>query len=370
MGNVRYGRWVGGVSAALLISAALTGCVNNPGDTQGDLRKYSGPVKVKSLDTTRSEEKRAASVVPVVPIHHTGYVALNDIARAIGFRGQWLSGGRYGIGDRDARWTFKPGESSVHSGGRMIRMPAPAVKESNRLYAPVSALQALFGEVASFRSDGREVSFFPRPAARDTGADDLALPFRDARGTEEGEPRAQSRGGNEAVGPLLPGGQAGQGSPIGQGNVVGQGARGHFAGQTAQTGQSAVGSRVVQDAQKYLGVKYDFGTGKYEDTGTFDCSSFTQFIFGKYGVELPRTAEEQSRLGTAVAKDGLQAGDLLFFSVPGRFKNDATVGHVGIYMGDGKMIHSSPEPQDGVQITDINKPYWQMTFLSAKRVLS
>jgi hypothetical protein len=54
--------------------------------------------------------------------------------------------------------------------------------------------------------------------------------------------------------------------------------------------------------------------------------------------------------------------------VPGRFKTDKIVGHVGIYMGNNQMIHASPKPKDGVQITNINQPYWKKTFLSAKRL--
>jgi cell wall-associated NlpC family hydrolase len=125
---------------------------------------------------------------------------------------------------------------------------------------------------------------------------------------------------------------------------------------------------LIDDAKKYMGVRYDFGTGDYADTGTFDCSSFVQYLFAKFGVNLPRTAREQAQLGKAVPRDSLQVGDLLFFAVPGRFKNDNTVGHVGIYMGGGKMINSSPEPKDGVQICDVNSGYWLDNFLFAKRI--
>ncbi|HEX7056571.1 MAG TPA: C40 family peptidase [Bacilli bacterium] len=127
-------------------------------------------------------------------------------------------------------------------------------------------------------------------------------------------------------------------------------------------------NRVISTAKRYLGVKYDFGAKPYPQSGTFDCSSFTRYIFGKFGVQLPRTARAQSREGVWVSRQALWKGDLLFFYVPGRFKSNRVAGHVGIYMGKGKMIHSSPKPKDGVQISNINKPYWKKVFLTAKRV--
>jgi cell wall-associated NlpC family hydrolase len=126
---------------------------------------------------------------------------------------------------------------------------------------------------------------------------------------------------------------------------------------------------LVAFAKKYLGIVYEFGAGPYKESGTFDCSSFTQLVFEQFNVKLPRVASQQAEMGTYVARDNLQVGDLLFFYVPGRFKSNETVGHVGIYIGDGNMIHASPEPENGVQVTPINKEYWKDTFLYAKRYL-
>lgn len=347
MGKARYRGKAGGAAAAILISAAIAaGCVNNPGDTQGDLNKYSGPVRVKSLNDTGGDGTTSASIVPIERIQNTDYVALDDVATAIGFNDQWLENGNYGIGDRDARWVFRPGESDVRSGEETVRLPAPTVKRSNRLYAPVSGLPMLFGNVTSFRMTGNSLSFIPKPLASDVGADDRLAPFRDAVPTRgEGKLRAHSAGGI--------------------GGFDAQGANGG-ASDASAGGKHA---DLIEEAKKYLGVRYNFGAEPYEKSKTFDCSSFVQLLFGERGVQMPRTADEQGRMGTSVSRDALETGDLLFFSVPGRFKSDSTVGHVGIYMGNGSMIHSSPEPQDGVQITDINKPYWQRTFLFAKRVL-
>src|SRR5690606_7597956 len=116
---------------------------------------------------------------------------------------------------------------------------------------------------------------------------------------------------------------------------------------------------MLRTAKRYLGVKYKFGAKPYPQSKRFDCSTFTQYVYGKYGVSLPRTARAQTRKGTAVSRKNLRKGDLMYFYVPGRFKKQKTIGHVGIYIGNQKMIHASPQPKNGVQITNINKPYWK-----------
>ncbi|WP_052486889.1 C40 family peptidase [Gordoniibacillus kamchatkensis] len=125
---------------------------------------------------------------------------------------------------------------------------------------------------------------------------------------------------------------------------------------------------LVRKGMQYMGVKYQVGAAPYPVSGRFDCSSFTQYVFGKYGISLPRLARQQAQRGTAVSRKSLRKGDLLFYYAPGAFKSNRAVAHVGIYMGGGRMLHSSPQPKDGVQVSDINAPYWKKTFLFAKRV--
>ncbi|MDH6426854.1 MULTISPECIES: NlpC/P60 family protein [Paenibacillus] len=124
---------------------------------------------------------------------------------------------------------------------------------------------------------------------------------------------------------------------------------------------------LVAFAKNFLGVPYDFGAGSYEETKKFDCSSFTKHVFKKFGVSLPRLAKDQDNLGTRVSRSELDVGDLIFFTVPGRFESDAIPGHVGIYIGDGKFIHTWGEP--GVQISDLDSGYWSNVILHMQRVL-
>jgi hypothetical protein len=114
-------------------------------------------------------------------------------------------------------------------------------------------------------------------------------------------------------------------------------------------------------AKKYLGGKYVWGG---ERPSGFDCSGYTQYIFNKIGIDLPRTAYEQSKVGIKV-QGSLQKGDLLFFNTdPSR---GIPVTHVGVYLEEGKFIHAASKSK-GIIISALTKKY-QRTYLGAKRLL-
>lgn len=108
-----------------------------------------------------------------------------------------------------------------------------------------------------------------------------------------------------------------------------------------------------------LGTKYRFGG---DNINGIDCSSFVQNVFELAGYKMPRTAREQARYGYFVRKEDIKPGDLLFFATYASFPS-----HVGIYIGDGKMIHASSRG-DKVEITPIDNDYYQKRFLFAKRI--
>jgi hypothetical protein len=114
-------------------------------------------------------------------------------------------------------------------------------------------------------------------------------------------------------------------------------------------------------AKKYLGGKYVWGG---ENPSGFDCSGYTQYIFKKIGIKLPRTAYEQSKIGEKV-QGSLEKGDLLFFNTdPSR---GIPVTHVGVYLEGGKFIHAASK-RKGIIISTLTKHY-QRTYLGAKRIL-
>lgn len=135
--------------------------------------------------------------------------------------------------------------------------------------------------------------------------------------------------------------------------------------QAAESVATSKGTQVVNYGKKYMGVPYKFGAST-STTRNFDCSSFMKHIFKKYGVNLPRTSVAQSKVGRAVSKSNLKAGDLVFFSSGSR-ANGKNVTHVAVYMGNGKILHTYGKP--GVTISNLNSGNWKRTYLKARRVL-
>jgi cell wall-associated NlpC family hydrolase len=116
---------------------------------------------------------------------------------------------------------------------------------------------------------------------------------------------------------------------------------------------------LTEVAYSYLATPYRFGGSSHQG---IDCSSFVRNVFRELNIELPRTAREQYRLGAQVDPDELQSGDLLFFRTYAKYPS-----HVGIYLGDHKMIHASPRSRR-VVITNVDAPYFRSRFIGAKRL--
>jgi len=121
------------------------------------------------------------------------------------------------------------------------------------------------------------------------------------------------------------------------------------------------GQQIVQTAKQHLGKPYVYGaSGPY----AFDCSGFTSYIYKQYGYSLNRTSEGQALNGVAVSKDNLQAGDILLFTYRGMYG----IGHVGIYIGDGKMIHAG-NSSTGVIISEAFSGYYGARYVGARRIV-
>lgn len=116
-----------------------------------------------------------------------------------------------------------------------------------------------------------------------------------------------------------------------------------------------IGLRAVRLARRMIGVGYSYG-GSSPASG-FDCSGFTSYVYGRLGVELPHNAAAQFGTGHAVPRSRLRPGDLLFFS---------GLGHVGLYVGGGRMIHA-PQSGDVVRIVRLGADYGG-TLVGARRV--
>lgn len=131
--------------------------------------------------------------------------------------------------------------------------------------------------------------------------------------------------------------------------------------QVSRGGISSTAMAVIGLALKYRGWRYVWG-GASPATG-FDCSGYTQWIFGQFGVSLPRTSFAQWNAGPHVEFANLAPGDLVFFTTYGVFAN-----HVGIYLGNGQFI-SAATPGQGVIVQNLDTAFWQSAFDGGVNVL-
>jgi cell wall-associated NlpC family hydrolase len=124
---------------------------------------------------------------------------------------------------------------------------------------------------------------------------------------------------------------------------------------------------IIKTGLKHLGRPYLFNAPPFQ-TDYFDCSSFIQYIFGVNGIKLPRNSRQQFRVGRSLSH-AIKKGDLLFFTTKMRMHKVGIekVGHVGLYLGNGKMLHTS-RGDKMVTITKLDD-YWKSVFLGAKRVI-
>ncbi|HIJ96290.1 MAG TPA: LysM peptidoglycan-binding domain-containing protein [Desulfuromonadales bacterium] len=122
---------------------------------------------------------------------------------------------------------------------------------------------------------------------------------------------------------------------------------------------SQADSSLKQSAYSFLGARYRFGG---TNRSALDCSSFTQQVFREQNVKLPRTAREQFYVGNEVTRGDLKKGDLVFFQTYANFPS-----HVGIYLGNRKMIHASSR-EHRVVISTMDTPYYLSRYLGARRM--
>ena len=120
------------------------------------------------------------------------------------------------------------------------------------------------------------------------------------------------------------------------------------------------GAEIVAIAARYLGYAYVYG-GSSPATG-FDCSGFTQYVYGQAGLPIARDLWGQLAAGPAVKQGELLPGDLVFF----HDTYEAGLSHVGIYVGGGNFIHAS-SPTRGVCYDSLGTAYWVAHYYAASR---
>ena len=115
-------------------------------------------------------------------------------------------------------------------------------------------------------------------------------------------------------------------------------------------------ANILETAKQFLGVPYKYG-GNSPKEG-FDCSGFVKYVYGLHGINLPRVAADQAKVGTRVSTPAV--GDLVFFAENG------SVVHVGIYAGNNTFIHANRK--QGVIFTSLNQQWYKERYIGANRI--
>ena len=123
---------------------------------------------------------------------------------------------------------------------------------------------------------------------------------------------------------------------------------------------AVVKQSIVADTWNYVGTPYKWGG---TTPSGFDCSGFVNYIFNKHGVDLQRvSASNLYQMGYAVSANSLKPGDLVFYSLA----SDGHITHVGIYLGNGKMM--SATSSKGIYAYPVFDSYWGPKYVGARRV--
>ena len=126
------------------------------------------------------------------------------------------------------------------------------------------------------------------------------------------------------------------------------------------TPSASIGETIVATAKQYMGAPYVYGG---MSPSGFDCSGFVNYVYKLCGYSMSRVASSiYNNNGTYVEKANLQIGDLVFFA-----SNSSSIGHVGIYIGNGQFIHSS-SGAGCVVISDLSSNYYLKNYVGAKRI--
>jgi len=120
---------------------------------------------------------------------------------------------------------------------------------------------------------------------------------------------------------------------------------------------------VVKIARAQIGHPYKWGGSSPSDG--FDCSGLVWWVYKKHGINVPRVSWQQQNAGKAVRRSEIQAGDIVFFKIPGQGKSL----HTGIYSGNGYSFIHSPKSGHAVREESMLKNYWRRYYIGARRVI-
>lgn len=330
------------MTAILLAVSVLTSCAGGTGNYYAQNNQDGGQsIRILSQDT---------ETIPYVIYEGKQYIPVDTLVKLLEFRHQeWdTNSNQYSVGDIDVLYEVTANSKTAMKEGTPLLLSDAPTLINGQLHMSITDITELFQEEMNYSVSPAGLTLIPSP---DESIDEIVASFGDGIL----DPLSFEDDPNDPY--------AGDGvDQTVMGNLDDASIPASYALKNIDM------NRLLSAGKRYLGVKYKFGAGPYEKTNRFDCSSYTQYVFDKLGVDLPRNSRQQFRVGHKISRKNLRKGDLMFFYVPGRFRSNKVPGHVGIYMGNGLMIDALTEPKNGVQIRSINKEHWKKTYLGTRRV--
>lgn len=127
--------------------------------------------------------------------------------------------------------------------------------------------------------------------------------------------------------------------------------------------KSAVANKVIDFAKQQIGKPYAYGAN---GPSAFDCSGFVKYVLNNSGISVPRTSGAFGNIGTPISIQNVQPGDIITMDTSGA--NNGTISHVGLYAGNGQMIHASTSAR-GVVLDNIYSAYYAPRIVNIVRVI-
>lgn len=335
----------------VMIIIVVSACGQNGGQVaQNNENQPITPFRMNSTTPPQNlnMDQQDQAVIEMIVHEDESYISLEELVHVLQYNLGWDEETQtHTIGDTDVVYEIKSDSTHVEKEDIDINLGHKPITLEGKTYIPKEAFIQLFQEDMKYEFRDQQLIIYPSDNTVDPN--EVFIEEDDKTKDEldfEDDPEETSQT-DEAVWKVYPDEE-----------------------ESVAVLKKANPHKLVNTSRKYLGVKYKFGAKPYTVSKKFDCSSYTQYIYNKYGVNLNRISRNQAKQGKAVNRKNLRVGDLLFFYIPGRFKSNKKIGHVGIYTGNGKMIHAGIEPKNGVQITNINSAYWKRTFIKARRVIA
>lgn len=297
-------------------------------------------------------ERLSLPLAPAI-IRGTTFVPLRGVFERQGAEVVWDPDARAVRAEKGtARLTYVIGEAQAEWNGQRLSLPLPGYIENGTAMVPLRLISEALGGIVTWNGETGTIAI---TAAVAEAAVEWGVNLRAGPGVGHDILRMLEKG--EFVGVLR---EADDNWLLVQ---AGDGAIGYISAGPKYTdfGAMKAADRLIAYGETFLGAPYEFGASA-KQTDTFDCSSLVKHLFREvFEVDLPRTSYDQAKEGKEVEPEELRKGDLLFFTARG-----LPIGHVAIYAGDGKMLHTY-STKNGVEFSDFDGQ-WKKRFVAARRV--